>query len=713
MNKIKLFSLTIAIICCFTAFSQKKELTLDKAILGGRDLAPTSWSNVQWAPKNNILYYSKRGGNYIYSYNPSKNNTDSIDLVSTVNPVLKASGLDELKSVPFFTVSDLNVFEFTTGDQKVSFQTNSKQLTKVFTPAKDLNLLDVAPKGNSLAYVKDQALFVRLDGGSDIMVAQGNDSIVYGESVHRQEFGIDKGTFWSPTGEKLAFYRMDQSMVKKYPIPIWSVTPAKVNYIYYPMAGQKSHHVTLGIYDLASRKITYLDTGGDPEHYLTNICWSPDGNEVYIAEINRDQNHTTFNAYNPVRGNKIRTLYEEQSLQYTEPLVPYTFVPQQNSLLIAQSKRDGWNSLYLYTHEGELVRQLTRGIEVTDILGFDNKNKKVFFQGILPNSIDLQYFQSELSTGKVTQFSNIPGLHNAKISFDGKYAFESNSALNNNSTYICRNLSKNTGRTLLSIQDPIHDYNIGQTILDTLYADDGTRLFARTILPYNFDASKKYPVVIYVYGGPHAQMIRNGRLAQAPLWMYTMANEGFILFTVDNRGSSNRGIDFEKVTHRSLGSTEIDDQMVGYRYIQGKPFVDANKIGVHGWSFGGFMTISMMTRQPDKFYAAVAGGPVTDWNMYEIMYTERYMDTPEQNPDGYKTASTFSYIDQLHGPLLLIHGSEDDVVIWQQSINYIESCVKKGKQVNYFVYPGHKHNVLGKDRIHLIRKVIDYFKLHM
>ena len=502
-------------------------------------------------------------------------------------------------------------------------------------------------------------------------------------------------------------------MVEKYPIPDWSVTPAKVNDIYYPMAGRKSHHVTVGIFDLKTEKTIYLETGGDPEHYLTNICWAPDESEIYIAEINRDQNHTTFNAYNPDRGNKIRTLYEEQSLQYTEPLVPFTFVPGQNDLFIAQSKRDGWNSLYLYTHEGELVRKLTKGIEVTGLLGFDKKNKTAYFQGILPNSIDGQYFSCDLATAKVTQHTNTPGQHTAIISYDGKYAFETNNALHSNISYTCRELGKNKVRTLHTLAEPLDNYNLGNIKLDTLYSADGDKLFTRTIFPYNFDPAKKYPVVIYVYGGPHAQMISNSRNAQAPLWMFTMANEGFIIFTLDNRGSSNRGMEFEKVIHRNLGNSEIQDQMVGYEFIKNKPYVDAAHIGVHGWSFGGFMTISLMTRQPGKFYAAVAGGPVTDWNMYEVMYGERYMDTPQQNPEGYKQASTFTYIDQLQGPLLIIHGALDDVVVWQQSMKYIDTCIKKGKQVDYFVYPGHKHNVLGKDRVHLIRKVIDYFEQHL
>ncbi len=707
----RLFGIFVFGLLFFSVQAQKQDFTLEKAIMGGRDLSPALWSNTQWSNNSNILFYSKRG-DFVYKYNAAKNTTDSINFISLANPALTNSGYDKIKSIPSFSLGNKDEFIFTTGGDKISFDASTGKISKISTAPKEVESLDVPDVPGIYSYSKDQGLYVQKADGSNYLVAQGNDSIVYGQSVHQQEFGINKGTFWSPKGNKLAFYRMDQSMVGRYPIPDWSVTPAKVNYIYYPMAGTKSHHVTLGIYDLTSGKTTYLNTGGDPEHYLTNITWSTDGSEIYIAEINRDQDHTVFNAYNPSSGEKLRTLYEERSLQYTEPLEPYTFVPGQNNLFISQSKRDGWNSLYLYNTKGEFIRQLTQNIEVVSLSGFDHKNKYLFFQGILPNSIDQHYFRTELATGKTEQYTNTPGTHTAKISYDGRYAFETNNVFGEKMNYVCRDLKNNKTQLLHMANEPYDNYNLGLTRIDTLLASDGTRLFTRTVFPYDFDPAKKYPVVIYVYGGPHAQMISNRRIAQTTPWMYTLANEGFIVFTLDNRGSSNRGMKFENVTHRNLGDLEIEDQMIGYEFIKGKSYVNPDRIGVHGWSYGGFMTISLMTRQPGKFYAAVAGGPVTDWNMYEIMYTERYMDSPQQNPDGFKKASTFSYINQLEGPMLLIHGTADNVVVWQHSIKYLKACVDQGKQVDYFVYPGHPHNVLGKDRIHLMRKVFDYFELH-
>ena len=710
MHKIIFFF--ILFILSTISFAQKQELSLEKAILGGGQLAPTSWSNIQWAKNENVLYYSKKGA-FIYKYAAAKNTTDSISFVTSVNPKLKGLGVEELKNVAAFTVLDNGKINFNAGNKNLTFDSKSGLIEMNTMGPDNAENIDKSLKGEVYAYTKDKALWIQNKDNQQIKVAQGNDSIVYGESVHRQEFGIEKGTFWSPSGNYLAFYRMDQSMVAKYPILDLSVTPAVNNYIYYPMAGGKSHHVTLGIFEVATGKTKYLETGGDPEHYLTNISWSPDEKEIYLAEINRDQDNTNFNAYNPIRGNKIRTLYTENSRQYTEPLAPYQFIPGQSDLFVTQSKKDGWNSLYLYTHEGEFVRQLSKDIEVTDINGFDNKNKIIFFQGILPNSIDLQSFQTDISTGKTTQLSSGPGMHAAKHSFDGKFLFENHNVFGQNMNYTVTEIKTKKTNKLFTSVDPIVNYNLGITKLDTLYSGDNTRLFARTIFPADFDANKKYPVVIYVYGGPHAQMIRNTRLAQTQLWMYTLANKGYIVFTLDNRGSSNRGMRFENGIHRNAGDLEMEDQMIGYEFLTSKSFVDSKRIGVHGWSYGGFMTISLMTRQPGKFKTAVAGGPVTDWNMYEVMYTERYMDTPKQNPEGYAKASTFKYIENLAGPMLLIHGTSDDVVVWQQSLNYIQSCVAKGKQVDYFVYPGHKHNVLGKDRVHLIKKIMDYFDANL
>jgi dipeptidyl-peptidase-4 len=242
-----------------------------------------------------------------------------------------------------------------------------------------------------------------------------------------------------------------------------------------------------------------------------------------------------------------------------------------------------------------------------------------------------------------------------------------------------------------------------------LKSPDGTQLFGRLIKPSNFDATKKYPVVTYVYGGPHAQMVTNSWLGGGELWQHYLANKGYLVFVLDNRGSDNRGFEFESAVHRRIGVPELEDQDEGAKYLKALPYVDSTRMGVYGWSYGGFMSLSMQTRMNNTYKVAVAGGPVIGWDMYEVMYTERYMDTPQQNEAGYKNSNLLNYVDNLNGKTLLIHGTADNVVLWQHSLAFLKACVDKGKQVDYFVYPGHEHNVMGKDRLHLMTKVTDYF----
>jgi dipeptidyl-peptidase-4 len=263
-------------------------------------------------------------------------------------------------------------------------------------------------------------------------------------------------------------------------------------------------------------------------------------------------------------------------------------------------------------------------------------------------------------------------------------------------------------KKLMESEDKLADYKIGTAEIGTIKAKDGTKLYTRLIKPHDFDPNKKYPVLVYVYGGPHAQLITNSWLDGASLWMYWMAEQGYLVYTVDNRGSAERGFEFESQIHRQLGTVEIEDQLAGVEYLKSLPYVDGDRLAVHGWSFGGFMTTSLMLRTPDVFQVGVAGGPVTDWKYYEIMYGERYMDRPEQNKEGYEQASLMTHAENLKGDLLLIHGTSDDVVVMQHNLALVQKFVELGIQMDFFPYPMHKHNVRGKDRVHLMRKVLNY-----
>jgi dipeptidyl-peptidase-4 len=265
-------------------------------------------------------------------------------------------------------------------------------------------------------------------------------------------------------------------------------------------------------------------------------------------------------------------------------------------------------------------------------------------------------------------------------------------------------------KSLLTATNPYAGKSIGKVELFTIPGSSGDQLHCRIIKPSNFDKTKKYPVLVYVYGGPHAQMVTNSWLGGASLWMNQLAEEGYIVFTLDTRGSANRGKKFQQCIHRQLGTVEMEDQLTGVNWLKAQPFVDASRMAVHGWSFGGFMTTSLMLKSPGTFKVGVAGGPVIDWSMYEVMYGERYMDTPQENPQGYQNANLTGFVKNLQGKLLMIHGMDDDVVVMQHNVNFLKACVDNKVQVDFFAYPGHAHNVRGKDRVHLMTKVIEYIK---
>ena len=594
--------------------------------------------------------------------------------------------------------------ETKTFDTAVSIYREAKQ--QIFSPNK-----------NHVAYLKDNNIKIT---DKDKVIDVTNDTeagIVNGSDyVHRQEFGIDRGMWWSPNSDKLLYYRKDETMVANFPLVQWGERIATVNDIKYPMAGMKSEEVTLVVYDIATGKNLTLNTDGPKEQFLTTVTWSPDGKQVYAGVLNREQNHLKLNKYDATTGNLIKTLFEEQAATYVEPLHDLTFVPGNNNQFLYRSEKDGYEQLYLYNTDGKLIKKLGyKDIVITELLSFDAGAKNVFYMGTANNGLDRQLYKTDLKSGKTTQLTSTSGTHDVILSSDGMYAYDSfsNPATPNDISII--NLKTNKATTLLKADNPY----TGKTVLPkmelvSLTAADGkTTLNGRLIYPANFDAAKKYPVMVYVYGGPHAQLVTNKWLGGASLFDYYMAQQGYVVFTVDNRGSDARGRDFEHIVHRNLGVSEMADQMKGVDFLKSKAFVDADKIGVYGWSFGGFMTTSLMLDHADTFKVGVAGGPVCDWKYYEIMYGERYMDMPQENAEGYQKTSVILKAPKLQGKLLVIHGAQDNVVVQQNSMEFINACIAANKQVDYFLYPKHEHNVRGKDRIHLNQKIADYFDTYL
>lgn len=692
-------------------FAQDKVFTIDDAVIGQfRQFAPENMRAISWRGDMDVLTWIDK--TELKQVNPKGKEESIVLSLSELNQIARANAVDTFRSFPFYQWKSAQVLELSSGRTQYQLQLPDKVLSKL-SPLPQEAAGAVKAENGMAAYSFENNIYMLDDKGNTTQITNdGKYGIVYGESVHRNEFGIDGGLFWSPKGNKLAFYRMDETMVSDYPLVDVTQRVATLKNIKYPMAGMESHQVQLGIYSLDNQQIKYLEIDGPKDQYLTSVSWSPDEKYVFVAVLNRDQNHLKLNRYDVNSGRLVNTLFEETNPRYVEPEHNLIFLPNSTDQFIWQSERDGFNHLYVYDSSGKMHRQLTKGAwEVTDFLGFHPSGKYFFAETTRINPKERHIERIDLKNGKSLQITTQKGTNRVVFNSSMSKMIVFNQSVSVPNLIEVRDTQGNLITELLRSKNPYADYKMGEMSLSTIKSADGiTDLECRLIKPADFDPSKKYPAIIYVYGGPHAQLVTDTWLGGARLWEFYMAQKGYVLLTLDNRGSAHRGFEFESVIHRNLGIEEMKDQMKGIDYLKSLQFVDMNRVGVHGWSYGGFMTISLMSTYPEAFKAGVAGGPVIDWKYYEIMYGERYMDTPESNPEGYAANSLLSKVDNLKGDLMIIHGGMDPVVVWQHSQEYLNAAIKARKQVDYFIYPNHEHNVGGWDRIHLMDKITRYFE---
>jgi len=713
MKKIICF---LALFINVAATAQNKMLSMEDAMVNNRTtLAAENLKQLQFVyGTSDYVYLKKIDGKDVWVKGNFKTAETPFLTLEQLNDKLKTSGYGELKTMPAIQFNIAADWIFNTNGNKVALNPVTNQTREIIkNTIADKTAVEESNAG-FVAYVDNNNLFVNSTAyGTKQVTRDGSKDIVYAQSVHRDEFGITKGTFWSNSGKMLAYYRMDQSMVTDYPIIDWTKYPAVNENIKYPMAGGKSHHVTVGLYNAVINSTTWIKTGEPAEQYLTNIAWSPDDKWVYIAVLNREQNHMKLNQYNANTGEFSQTLFEEKDDKYVEPLVPMLFVKNKPNQFIWQSNRDGWNHLYLYDTNGMLLKQLTSGNwEVLEVKGFDAKGESLFYTSTEESPITKNLYVVNLKGGQSKRITTAGGVHATQLSADGSTTIDSYSTADDPRTILVTDIKTAKSKTLLQAANPVADYAMGKLNIFTIKNSTGTDLYCRMFKPVNFDTSgtKKYPVIVYWYGGPHAQLILNGWNGGAgDYWFQYMAERGYIVFTIDTRGSDNRGKAFEQAIFRKAGEKQMEDLMDGVNYLTALPYVDKYKMGLFGWSYGGFMTTDFVLNHPGVFKAAVAGGPVMNWKYYEIMYGERYMDTPQENPEGYEATNLIKQAGKLKDKLLLIHGLQDPVVVQQHSVMFVKACVDAGVQVDYMIYPGHEHNVLGKDRAHLYQKVTDYF----
>ncbi|MCG6189413.1 S9 family peptidase [Maribellus maritimus] len=690
--------------------AQQKQMTLGDAILGRYNgLSPESFENLSWRSEIEFTYLES---DTLWLESAKKGEKIPFIVLEELNAIVHDSTGIRFKNFPQYSWVNDSEMLIQNRNKFLLIDSGNKKLVYKYELPLSAENAEFNIAGKFVVYtVKDDLFISFADGGKVQVTFDGGQGIVNGKSVHRSEFGISGGIFNSPQGNFVAFYRKDESRVHDYPLVDFMERQAEYTPVKYPMAGLTSEQVKLGIYKISSGKTVFMKTGEPLDHYLTNIAWSPDEKNIYIAELNRGQNHMQLNCYDVSSGEKVKTLFEETDERYVEPLYPIQFSQTNKNEFYYLSRKDGWFHIYKYNTQGQLLKQITKGEwEVTNVLGFDSKEKFVFVEATKESPLENHIYRVNIKTGEMEKLSNRQGVHSGVVSPGGKFIIDNWSApkIPHNTDLISADGSKR--KNLLSSKDPLEDFQLGENKLVSILSADGkTELAGRLILPVDFDPSKKYPVIVYVYGGPHSQLVNKSWNNQARWWQYYMASQGYIAFTMDNRGTLNRGRDFETVVHRQLGILETEDQMKGIEYLKSLPYVDSDRIGVHGWSYGGFMTLNLMLRHPEVFKVGVAGGPVVDWSMYEVMYGERYMDTPQENPEGFKETNMLNHVPGLQGKLMLVHGVQDETVVMQHSMKFLRECVKQEKQLDFFVYPTHPHNVRGKDRVHLMQKVSDYF----
>lgn len=686
--------------------AQEKTITLEDAVLRQfSNFYPSSIPGLQWINGTETLSWMSDDYSAVLGKSVPDGKTDTLFRASDLNESL---GL-ELTMINNPVWIDENKLYFRQKNNYYTYDIKEKTGKEWLSIPGGENM-HFSKEAEAFAFTMENNLYIKLKDEEVKPITRFDDpNIVAGQPMARHEFGINNGIFWSPDGTHLAFYQKDESKVTNYPLLDITTTPATHMEAKYPMAGQDSELASVGVYDLEIDQTLYLNVTGPEDQYLTNLGWGPDGRYIYLAVLNREQNHLKLNMYDAFTGYFVKTIFEEKHDKYVEPEQPVRFIPGSNDQFLWFSERDGFNHLYLYNFTGDVLNQVTKGDwEAQEIVGFDPENKFVYVIGTDPSGLNSILYKAGIYKHSIELLTREKGMHYYEISGNGDYFTDNFSNKETPRKIQVIDAKGNVAEVLHEAENPLEGYAIGEVELKTIKADDGTPLHTRLVKPANFDPSKKYPILVYVYGGPHLQLIANRWQLGTPLWMHYFSNKGYLVFTLDNRGSANRGFDFENIIHRQMGELEIQDQLAGVEYLKTLPYADTDRLAVHGWSYGGFMTASLMLKTPGVFKVGVAGGPVTDWKYYEVMYGERYMDMPQENPEGYEKTSLLNKAANLKGDLLLIHGTADDVVVMQHNLSLVKAFVDAGKQVDFFPYPMHKHNVRGKDRLHLMEKVLGY-----
>ena len=733
MNKIKSLLIIMFLLNGIFAINAQEKKNLELADIYERPTFATKRVVGMNPMKDGNTYATlEKGKLNIYNYKTGKKvNTlfDMRELIlpgdSVATPLYSTYTLSDDESKVLFMNNYNPIYRHSYTADFYVYDINNKVLSPLSENGSQ-RLATFSPDATKVAFMRDNNLFIKdLKTNEELQFTHDGkwNHIINGapDWVYEEEFGFAQGFYWSPDSKKIAFYRFDESDVKEYNMQMFNGLYPEDYKFKYPKAGEDNSIVEIFVYDLETGNTTKMNTGEETDIYFPRIKWTEDANVLAIQRLNRHQNHLEILAADATTG-QTTVFYDETNPYYIDVTDNWTFLEDGKRFLMT-SEKDGYNHIYLYLMDGTPVKQLTSGDwEVTQVYGFDGK--EVYFQAAKNSSVERQIYAVNLK-GEMRTLINKVGVNNARFSSNFKYLININSTVDQPYQYV---LFDNKGKQVRVLEDNhefaerMKEYNLAKkelvTITDPAFVlPDGTQLEMETwrILPPDFDPNKKYPVLIYVYGGPGHQTVMNSWNHSDYDWMQILAQNGIICVSINNRGGGARGQEFKKMTYQQLGKYETEDMITLAKYMASQPYVNPEKIAIYGWSYGGFMATSGITKGADYISTAVAVAPVTNWRYYDNIYTERFMRTPQENPSGYDDNSPINFVENLKGNYLLCHGSGDDNVHYQNAMELIKALVSEGKQFDLMVYPNKNHSIYGQYeqdgldvRMHLFEKINNF-----
>jgi dipeptidyl-peptidase-4 len=724
MKKRLLIAFVCLFVICFPAgiFSQTnaKEIKLEN-IWGNRTFSPKFLNEIN--PMKDGEHYSVLENDTINSY---LYKTGTKEKMLVAGKQLIAEGQKEPLRIESYQFSNDETKLLLPSETEAIYRRSSKsnyfvwdiaaqKLTALSDKGKQ-RLADFSPDGSKVAFVRENNLFINdlATHSEEQITTDGLDrNIINGATdwVYEEEFEFSKGFSWSLDGSKIAFYRFDESKVKEYDMQMWGELYPKEHQYKYPKAGEANSVVNIFVYDINTKTTTKMDVGDETDQYIPRIKWTQDANVLCIYRMNRHQNKLELLLADAQSG-KNHVIYTEENKYYIEIDDNLIFL-NDNKHFILTNESDGYRHIYLYDLQGNCIRQLTRGNwEVTEIKGIDQKKGMVYYVSDQNSPLNRDVYAIHLSGKRKVKLTTREGNNDVDFSANFKYYINTFSDVATPPVYTLFTIKGKLIKVLednKGLADKMKEYSFGKLEFFKIKAADGTELNAYMIKPSDFDSTKKYPVLMNVYGGPGSQSVENRWGYYDFVWYQMLAQKGYISVSVDNRGTGARGEEFKKCTYQQLGKYETTDQIDAALYLGQLKYIDASRIGIWGWSYGGFMSTSCITKGADVFKMAIAVAPVTNWRYYDNIYTERFMRTPQENPSGYDDNSPINHVKDLKGKFLLVHGTADDNVHVQNSMDLISALVKNNKQFEMQFYPNKNHNIVGGyTRLHLYQRMTDF-----